>query len=238
MFKINNNNSKIKMDFDTVGQDNDVLNPFLKTKLGKLLFIICSIPMIASIFFINWKQIYYNNKELYILQLSLTLISIIYILINYIISKINIHKKETSFKEVDYKYYRDILNETSSGVLSFVYNKKINYKDIIISTLLKFDKEKLIKINYDNHNIEILSTESNILTEYEKYILFFLKTESTNKIIDFSTLKYILTNENFKVNVIGLIKKDSKNKGYYKTINYTSNVITYIVLISFCIMVT
>lgn len=237
MFKINNNNSKIKMDFDTVGQDNDVLNPFLKTKLGKLLFIICSIPMIASIFFINWKQIYYNNKELYILQLSLTLISIIYILINYIISKINIHKKETSFKEVDYKYYRDILNETSSGVLSFVYNKKINYKDIIISTLLKFDKEKLIKINYDNHNIEILSTESNILTEYEKYILFFLKTESTNKIIDFSTLKYILTNENFKVNVIGLIKKDSKNKGYYKTINYTSNVITYIVLISFCIMV-
>ena len=50
-------------------------------------------------------------------------------------------------------------------------------------------------------------------------------------------MKYILTNENFKVNVIGLIKKDSKNKGYYKTINYTSNVITYIVLISFCIMV-
>lgn len=237
MFKINNNNSKIKMDFDTVGQDNDVLNPFLKTKLGKLLFIICSIPMIAAIFFLNWKQIYYNNKELCTLELSLTLISITYILINYIISKINIHKKETSFKEVDYKYYRDILNETSSGVLSFVYNKKINYKDIIISTLLKLDKEKLIKINYDNHNIEILSTESNILTEYEKYILFFLKTESTNKIIDFSTLKYILTNEKFKVNVIGLIKKDSKNKGYYKTINYTSNVITYIVLISFCIMV-
>lgn len=53
MFKINNNNSKIKMDFDTVGQDNDVLNPFLKTKLGKILFIICSIPMITFIFFLN-----------------------------------------------------------------------------------------------------------------------------------------------------------------------------------------
>lgn len=209
------------------------VNPILKTKFGKLLLIIGCIPMIVIIFLLDWKDIYSNNKTICLLQISLFLISVVYVIVNYIISKINVYKKENENKTIDYEYYRDILDETSSGVLSFVYNKKIIYKDVIISTLLKLEKEKIIKFDYNNSHIEILLNESNKLSEYEKYILRLLKFESQNQIISFSALKHIISNENFKINIIKLIKKSSKEKGYYKTNNFTSNLIVYIILINF-----
>ena len=225
----------IKINDSNANQDNSVMwvNPILKTKLGKLLLVICCIPMIAIIFLIDWKQIYSNNKTICMLQISLFLISVVYVIVNYIISKINIYKIENKNKTLDYEYYREILDETSSGVLSFVYNKRINYKDILISTLLKLEKEKIIKLDYNNSHIEILLNESNKLSEYEKYILNLLKFESKNEAIQFSTLKQIISNENFKINIRELIKKSSKEKGYYKTNNFTSNIIVYIILINF-----
>jgi hypothetical protein len=118
--------------------------------------------------------------------------SVIYVMFNYIISKTKIYSIEDKNKTVDYEYYREILEETSSGVLSFVYNKKINYRDILISTFLMLEKEKIIKINYNKRNIKILLNESNKLSEYEKYILKILDTESENGIIQFSVLKNVI----------------------------------------------
>ena len=229
----------IEINDSNANQDNSVMwvNPILKTKLGKLLLVIGCIPMIAIIFLIDWKQIYSDNKTICLLQISVFLISVVYVIVNYIISKINIYKIENKNKTLDYEYYREILDETSSGVLSFVYNKRIDYKDILISTLLKLEKEKIIKLDYNNSHIEILLNESNKLSEYEKYILNLLKSESKNEIIQFSTLKNIVTNGNFKINVVELVKKSSKEKGYYKTKNFTSNIIVYIILINFFVTI-
>ena len=63
------------------------------------------------------------------------------------------------------------------------------------------------------------------------------KSESKNEIIQFSTLKNIVTNGNFKINVVELVKKSSKEKGYYKTKNFTSNIIVYIILINFFVTI-
>ncbi|MCI7554891.1 MAG: DUF2207 domain-containing protein [Tenericutes bacterium] len=229
----------IEINDSNANQDNSVMwvNPILKTKLGKLLLVIGCIPMIAIIFLIDWKQIYSDNKTICLLQIFAFLISVVYVIVNYIISKINVYKIENKNKTLDYEYYREILDETSSGVLSFVYNKRIDYKDILISTLLKLEKEKIIKLDYNNSHIEILLNESNKLSEYEKYILNLLKSESKNEIIQFSTLKNIVTNGNFKINVIELVKKSSKEKGYYKTKNFTSNIIVYIILINFFVTI-
>ena len=229
----------IEINDSNANQDNSVMwvNPILKTKLGKLLLVIGCIPMIAIIFLIDWKQIYSDNKTICLLQISVFLISVVYVIVNYIISKINVYKIENKNKTLDYEYYREILDETSSGVLSFVYNKRIDYKDILISTLLKLEKEKIIKLDYNNSHIEILLNESNKLSEYEKYILNLLKSESKNEIIQFSALKNIVTNGNFKINVVELVKKSSKEKGYYKTKNFTSNIIVYIILINFFVTI-
>lgn len=229
----------IEINDSNANQDNSVMwvNPILKTKLGKLLLVIGCIPMIAIIFLIDWKQIYSDNKTICLLQIFAFLISVVYVIVNYIISKINVYKIENKNKTLDYEYYREILDETSSGVLSFVYNKRIDYKDILISTLLKLEKEKIIKLDYNNSHIEILLNESNKLSEYEKYILNLLKSESKNEIIQFSTLKNIVTNGNFKINVVELVKKSSKEKGYYKTKNFTSNIIVYIILINFFVTI-
>lgn len=227
----------IKINDANANQDNSVMwvNPILKTKVGKLILAVGCIPMIVVIFLIDWKQIYFDNKLIFLFQLFLLAISVIYVMVNYIISKIKIYNIEDKITTLDYEYYREILEETSSGILSFVYNKRINYIDILISTFLMLEKEKIIKIDYNKNNIKILLNESNKLSEYEKYILKILNTESKNGIIQFSTLKKIVKNENFKVNVVELIKKSSKEKGYYKTKNFTSNVMTYVILINFCI---
>lgn len=227
----------IKINDANANQDNSVIwvNPILKTKVGKLILVVSCIPAIVVIFLIDWKKIYFDNKLIFLLQICLLATSVIYVIVNYIISKINIYNIEEKSKTVDYEYYREILEETSSGVLSFVYNKRINYKDILISTFLKWEKEKNIKFDYNKSNIKILLNDSNKLSEYEKYILKILNSESENGIIQFSTLKNIVKNENFKVNVVELIKKSSKEKGYYKTKNFSSNVLAYVILINFCI---
>lgn len=237
MTKKDNKYSRIELNTNVVGQDNDGLNPFFKTFLGKIICVICCIPLIVILFMLDWKSIYYNNKYICLLQLSLTLLSIFYLLICYVFSRINVYKLENNLKTINYDYYRNILNENSTGVLSFVYNKTLNYKDIIISTVLKLDREKIIKLDYENKKIEILENDYKELTEYERYLLFFMKSECISGIINFSDLKHIVINKNFKVNLLELIKRDSKTKGYYKTMNFSLNIITYILLINYFITI-
>ena len=224
-------NSKIEFNHDVASQDNDALNSFIKTMLGKIIFIFNIILyIIIMIFFVNWKSVYNNNIAYF--QTVLSIICILGTFITYIISKINIHKIENGFKKVDYDYYRNILYENATGVLSFVYNKNLNYKNVMVSSLLKFDKEKIIKINYNNHNIEFLSTDFDMLCEYERYLLLFMKSESKNKIVNFADLKNIISDYNFKNNIKELIKKDVKNKNYFKTKSIFSNILVYVLFIS------
>ena len=91
----------IKINDANANQDNSVMwvNPILKTKVGKLILAVGCVPMIVVIFLIDWKQMYFDNKLIFLFQLFLLAISIIYVMINYIISKINIHNILTSVTE-------------------------------------------------------------------------------------------------------------------------------------------
>lgn len=230
---------KIELNEFITNQDNSTvwINPILKTRLGKLLLLLCCIPAIFIMYSLGWKQIFLNHTTICLMQFGLLLASIIYVIITYIISKIKVYNLEDNLKTVDYEYYREILEETSSGVLSYVYNKRLNYKDILIATLLVLEKKSIIKIYYQSKNISILSSNFNQLSEYEQYIMRILKFESTNGTIQFSKLKYIITNEIFEINVIELIKKAAKDKGYYRTKNFTLNVLAYAILINFIITI-
>lgn len=227
----------IKINDSISNQDNSKIwvNPILKTKMGKLLLLIGFTPMIMLILYMDWEQIYKSNKLIFSLQILLFLISTIYVFIKYFISKITIYKIETSYNVVDDKYYREILDEDSCGVLSYVYNKKINYKDILISTLIGLEKEKILEFDYDKKYIKVLSSETTGLCEYEKYILELLRSNEKNDIILFPKLKKIILNENFRINIKGMIKKSSKEKGYYKTTDFGHSFMIYILFLNYFI---
>ena len=99
----------IKINDANANQDNSVMwvNPILKTKVGKLILAVGCIPAIVGIFLIDWKQIYFDNKLIFLSQICLLATSVIYVIVNYIISKINIYNIEEKSKTVDYEYYRE-----------------------------------------------------------------------------------------------------------------------------------
>lgn len=61
----------IKINNNLINQDNSVMqtNPILKTKLGKILLILGCIPVVAFIFLVDWKQIYFDNKKICMLEI-------------------------------------------------------------------------------------------------------------------------------------------------------------------------
>lgn len=236
---------KIELNDKISNQDNSRMwvNPLLKTKKGKVLLLMFFVPfIIVLIFALDWKKVFINNKEIFLSQILLTLISSIYVFVKYLISKVTIYRKEISYDVVDKKYYRELLDENSCGVLSYVYNKKIEYKDIIISTILRLEKEGVIELDYKNKLIKFsiikfLSVDSIKLYEYEKYFLNLLFSNENYECIPFSKMKKILVNENFKVNFIGLIKKATKESGYFKSNEFGHNIMIYVVILNFLFMI-
>lgn len=227
---------KINIDDSISNQDNSIMwvSPLLRTKFGKLFFFIAFIPTFVTLFLLDWEYLYSNNKIMFLLECSLTLFCFVYVVVSYIISKIDISKKEMEYSKMDIKYYRNILNETSVGILSYIHNKRINYKDVIVGTLLVFEKRKFIKIDYKKKNVVLLLDVVDDLVMYEEYFFKLLKDNSKDNIISFSDLSKIILNENFKINIIGMIKKSSKDKKYFRSKTYASNnIIVRIILINF-----
>ena len=78
---------KIELNDKISNQDNSRMwvNPMLKTTKGKLLLLAFFVPFItALIIVIDWKQVYIDNKFIFLSQILLTFISAIYVFIKYL----------------------------------------------------------------------------------------------------------------------------------------------------------
>lgn len=71
------------------------------------------------------------------------------------------------FKNIN--YYRDTLEGISPGILSFILNKKINYKDDVMATIFSLIIRKYIKL--EDKKIIILEKDISQLSDNEKFVL-------------------------------------------------------------------
>lgn len=105
--------------------------------------------------------------------------------------------KEDIIKNND--LYRDILNNFSPAVLSYIDNMSFNFETLVISTLLHLKQKKYISI--DNSTIIKLNYSNNIkLTNTEQYIL---DSISNGKIcVSKNTLQNNIIKDSLKENLI------------------------------------
>jgi hypothetical protein len=199
------------------------------TVIGVLL-ILSFIP-----FVIDWDEFLLSvtdfGKIIIIFEIILVIITTILLIGKAIISNVEIHKRDRNIgPSFDNNYYRNLLVENSTGILSFIYDKKVNYVDVIISTILKLEKEKYIFIDFTNKNIQLLSNDYSNLSFYEQYLIIIFNKKSNNNLISFSDIKTILLNNNFKINILYSIKKSALDSGYFTTKSYNFKFYMYIFL--------
>ena len=163
----------------------------------------CFIIAIASVFmiFIFWgyyiENIFNYINYLWIFNIIIATIILLYWIINYIkekkqVSKIENYKK---IKEIDFKYYREIIKEYSPGVLSFILDGIELEKDISASIIyliyegyLELTKEnKLEKTNKDINNLpkdlQLILEHSSELLETIKRKTAEMKQRNRNEIV-------------------------------------------------------
>ena len=131
-------------------------------------------------------------------------------------------------KEIEnHQYYRDILNNYSSGILSFVYNRKINYADTLVATILELKKDKFI--NIDDNGINILKNEINNLSVGERVLmqklLSIIEINKVNKKISYGELINIFSSKEFIEDFKTAIKSEAKEKGLYLSKVKTYNIV-------------
>ena len=236
-------NSDIYNEFNSkiYNQDNNAtwINPIVQKPLFKIyiLFIYLFLAIVLLKDF-DIDKVHKTQIIFYKGYLFITLIGIIFFAINKLKIKLSIKKiqeKENNQNKINFKYYRDLLEEYSPGILAFCYNKNLEYEDVIISTLLSFDN-KYVKLDMKNKNIYILPNKTNEkLKKYENYLLENISKISEN--VKFEDLKKIINDTYFKSNFLNLIKEDCKNSSYFKTIYHKSNLLTFTFFISFIMFI-
>lgn len=214
-------------------QDNNGvwINPLVHTKGIKLYFLFVFLFFLFFIIdgFIK-ESVNYVEKIFLAINIFFLLTIIIIFLLRRLITKLKIKREENQILEIsDLKYYRDILDENSAGVLSFCYNKKLNYEDIIVVTILIFQKNNVFQIDNAKKTISLSKNNKTILNEYELY--FYKKIKKIGNTITFEELKNIIKDGIFKRNFINLIKQDSKENGYFKTKKSNTNFFLIVILI-------
>ncbi len=214
-------------------QDNNGvwINPLLHTKGFKLYFLFMF--LVFLFFIINGfikESINYVEKIILAINVFFLLTIIIIFLLRRLIIKWKIKREENQILKIsDLKYYRDILDESSVGVLSYCYNRKINYEDIIVATILIFQRNNVFQIDNVKKTISLSNNNKAILNESESY--FYEKIKKIGNTITFEELKNIIEDGIFKNNFINLIKKDSKQNGYFKTEKSNTNFFLIVILI-------
>lgn len=229
-------------DFDSenYNQDNSSMwvNPILQTKRGKIISIIGFLPMVFGLPIVlkkfRWDDFDFIEKFLILFEILVLVFSICYVICIRIKNKMKIKSLEKrSFKKIDFSYYRDILDEMSVGSLSYCYNEKINYKDIIVSLLLVLEKNRYIKFDMLGKRIVFLTDNTSNFNEHEKYFYSLIYKKD---FITFKEIKNIITDDMFKGNFINLIKKDVKKSNYFTTKNFSKNVLSYLLFVNAIIM--
>ena len=168
--------------------------------IGIIQEIIFEPPLTKTLFF---HEIYKN----FILALVSSCVFIIPILI------ISVTKKEAQkyyFDKEDFNnykgYYRDIINNYSPAILSYIDDYQISNKEII-ATILDLQLKNYIKIDEKTGKIIILNNDYTYLDKSEKYIL----THINNlKDINYPTWKMLIKEEAINKNLIINCKNKKK----------------------------
>ena len=249
-----NSDFNSKFNYKIYNQDNNgaQMHPIIQKPAVKIIFCLIYISIFLEVFF-NIDKIDKVRMLFYTIHLYIALVAIIFFICNKIKTIIFIKIKEREIRkqnEINFEYYREILDEFSPGVLAFCYNKKLKYEDAIISTLLSLNN-KYIKLNMLNKTIHVLpdGKDNNLkekkgiyilpdkkyinLKEHEMYLLEKLKDFSSD--ITFQELKEIVKDTYFKSNFLNLIKFDCKISGYYETFHRSNKLLSRIFLILVCI---
>ena len=97
----------------------------------------------------------YDTMILIVLSMaiSLNIDGVFVAIIQNLYEKIVIDKYEKKYENYDYKYYREIIKETSPAILSYCYNRKINFEDEVIATILNLQNKRIVEIKNDCINI-------------------------------------------------------------------------------------
>lgn len=162
-----------------------------------------------------------NNKfvEEYIIFMIITSLSVI---INGIIigmmqkiqEKKYIRKEESKYSITTFQYYRDVLEDISPAMLSYIYKLKINYDDIVVATLLYLKEKEVIVIKNNQVSWKDEKLEKKI--HYDK-TLSYKDTGLRNHeilIIDFATNK--ISFREFKNKIRKSIAIDLEKEGFIK----------------------
>lgn len=219
---------------------------FQFTKNIDILFLVIILYLTVSDFVFNYKEIYnlfftiFNiNKiqNLYVLYFILynfiafmimiifNLLKHFYLIIAYIAYKIaqRKHKKEKEVKisKDDTKYYRDIISKYSPAVLSYIYDFKIDKKELI-ATLLMLQLKRKIKIK---EKITILNSDYKDLEQNEIYVLNAVKNCKLKK-FDFDEYKKIVCEDTLNNNLL----KEKGNRSKYITVFFLITIVITIIL--------
>lgn len=159
--------------------------------LKGLAFIILIAYMFITFLF---NSIFENGDETFLNgKIYLVYIFSILLLI-YVVYKIY---KLIRLKSLDIQYIREIPNHYSVPVVAFLYNKRMNLRSLIMSTILKMYNLNIIKISKSENKILCQQNDlKNIdkLSAGEKYILNWLLDEN-KQTYSFNQLTKIITDE-------------------------------------------
>lgn len=149
----------------------DFLGGFIKKTFLQLLGPIILLSICFYFFPMNVNN-YVNNsfdrKIIYLTILCGTLICFVPIVmfVNSIKNKMKIKsiEKENAKDLGDFEYFREIIENYSPAVLMYLYNKKYNFEDALMSTLYGLEKREVLKIKnnnilINNINVKLLANE-------------------------------------------------------------------------------
>lgn len=135
----------------------------LKMLLISVSIVTITITMIVllmlNIFSINSAENPYNKTDgvclIFIFSYAITLYFIPKI--DNIVEKIYLKLNEPKNKDIEIKYYRELIEKYSIGAIIKCYGKEIDYKDQLVATLLRLSLTNKIKIY--NERIEVINEE-------------------------------------------------------------------------------
>lgn len=191
------------------------INKRKKLMLPFLTMVIsCTLLGIAFIVIPHYHEIHFILKCWLIFLVILILIPMGIYIIQSIKNKKEIQKIENQYKDniQKYDYYRDIIQKYSPAILSLVYNRKIQYADTLVATILDLELKNYIQI--EDKGIQVFEKDTKDIPQNEKYIYDRLKGNvGKSKLISFDETANIFSDYDLKREWKYVIKEEAEKEG-------------------------
>ena len=180
----------------------------LKIILLTIIFVIFTIILVMIGKIINMAM---SNNTVTVIFLSVCILVVIVTIIwteiiNYRDIRLIDKKMAKEYKkENDFNYYRDKVSNYSPAILSYCYNKKLNYQKILTITLIDLSQKEYIK--FEENSIILLKDDFSTLEENQKFVLESIKYNRLSKMY-----------KRFKKEYLYYVKEDCFDKQIYTNI--------------------